>query len=162
LVAAAPRDAVTPLRLKRRNAVPEDQLAKLLRDVPEIDIDTVKGTSARLLAQGKDKNEAVADIMLNLFPKRADLSGLPVQNGEDCQTDGRSARQVQIFASAVKRAVLLTKGSDPAAKNSSMHAVYLQNAVLNSGGYLHREDSDNGSTGPRLKDEARAALVQLL
>src|SRR5438552_723714 len=61
-LAEAPVNAAAPMRstpadpprFKRLNCLPEEALADLLlQDVPEIDVDSIKGTSAKLLAQTK-------------------------------------------------------------------------------------------------------------
>src|SRR5262249_25612599 len=79
----------------------ESQLLQALqRESREVDIETEKGTSAKLLEEAKkapgpeaargdkDAPHPLSKIqpVLELLAKRDDLKGLPVRNGTECQT----------------------------------------------------------------------------
>jgi hypothetical protein len=110
------REPETPAvsSFKRRNSYPESELLlALAREAREVDIETEKGTAAKLLEEAKkapppeggkaatpeDKNAphplSKTQPVLELFAKRDDLKGLPVRNGTECQAGAKEAGAMQ-------------------------------------------------------------------
>jgi hypothetical protein len=167
-VPAAPVD---PPRFKRLNALPEEALADLLLlDVPEVDLDTAKGTSAKLLSQAKQGQvPASVQTVLDLLPQRADLSDLPFRKGAACQADKKTASQLEAISFPLRRLLLTTREAVPAQRNPYGRAVYFQQALL-SDLRLRRilfndrsvKDRTANGSAPRVREAAIPALVQLL
>jgi hypothetical protein len=108
---------------KRRSPYFESELLMALaRESREIDLETEKGTSAKILEEAKkapppdtgkaatpdDKNTprplSKTQPVLELFAKRADLKGLPVRNGADCQAGAKEAVDMQKLSREVRGA----------------------------------------------------------
>jgi hypothetical protein len=166
---SAPAD---PPGFKRLNCLPEEALADLLlQDVPELDVDSIKGTSAKLLAQAKSgQAPASVQTVLDLLPQRSDLGDLPFRKGPACQADKKAASQLQATSILLRSLLSRTPERARSNANSSMGAVYFQQALLSSsprfGKALFNEHAIKDRTGtgppPRVKEEAVPALAQLL
>lgn len=156
-------------RFKRLNHVDERTLTEILRqDVPEFDLDSVKGTSAKLLAQASKDSEKIQTV-LDLLPGRPDLAQLPLRQGRDCQTQRQTARQLEEFSRCLRTALAsLAKDQVPSTKSPGMRMVYFRNA-------LHADEvvrkvlldeaivtDSSASRSTNLNDGAVSALVQLL
>jgi hypothetical protein len=167
---SAPAD---PPGFKRLNCLPEEALADLLlQNVPELDIDSIQGTSAKLLGQAKSGQAPAASVqtVLDLLPQRSDLSNLPFRKGPACQADKKAASQLQATSILLRSLLSRTPERARSNANSSMGAVYFQQALLSSsprfGKALFNEHAIKDRTGtgppPRVREEAVPALAQLL
>jgi hypothetical protein len=117
----------------------ESELLQALQRVTrEIDIETEKGTSAKLLEEMKkaprpeaaargDKDAphplAKAQPVLELLAKRDDLKGLPVRNGAECQTGAKEARAIQELSREVRQSAgrLGRSGSSSVSHSEVIH-----------------------------------------
>jgi hypothetical protein len=94
---------LSPWKFKRCNLLDEETLTAELRHVAwEIDLDTVAGSSAKLLAARKP---APAQAALDFLAGRADLSGLPVRTFPDCQLDKNAAERLEGFSLVLREAL---------------------------------------------------------
>ena len=124
--AVAPRPALR----ERPPRLSEFYLALFLRDaVPEVDLESVKGSSEKLLATAKEgrsktqsgaaataKTEVSAAVpgsqqLEDLLKQRTDLSGLPVRKGTDCQAGKAAAGAMQAMSRELRR-TRIRKGED--------------------------------------------------
>jgi hypothetical protein len=103
--AAPPEDVDTPPQrervslaappgFKRHNhSLAEHELRMLLRvDVPEVKLDSVAGTSKKLLAKS-DRDHPVLDLLA----KREDLAGLPARQVAECQASAVAVTNMKIL-----------------------------------------------------------------
>jgi hypothetical protein len=94
-----------PPAFKRISPYSETQLlSQLDAQAKEIDLDATEGTAARLLADAPKATSAeaarndkdapyplpAAQPVLDLLAERADLKGLPVRKGKECQSDAKA------------------------------------------------------------------------
>jgi hypothetical protein len=110
-VAAAPaRERPDQARdLLRGGRTEEEYLQELQAFVPEVDLETRKGTANLILAAAKRKDVSAegpvppTHPLLILLPKRPDLVGLPVRGVADCQRDARAAARMGKISATVRR-----------------------------------------------------------
>jgi hypothetical protein len=100
-----------PPVFKRIHSLAENELAeRMLSNVPEVDIETVKDTGLRLLARATDgAGSAKTRTVLDLLPERADLSGLPLRKGADCQASADKARDMQTASRHMRRLLVFLR-----------------------------------------------------
>jgi hypothetical protein len=87
-----------PLRIKHRDLLSADELRRQLLAAPELDLDAEPGTSTRVLAAARQGNARFTHPILEPLLKRADLRGLPVAMGADCQLGRESAQNLQVLS----------------------------------------------------------------
>jgi hypothetical protein len=105
--------------VKRRQTLTEEELRAALTSAPEVDLETEKGTTAKIIKQmgnptrsksikvddeepNPDPRPPKAQPALELFAARADLRGLPVRNAPECQADVKEARAVDKLSRVVR------------------------------------------------------------
>jgi hypothetical protein len=92
-----------PPPFKRRDLRSEDSLRYDLR-AQEVDLESVKGTREKLLAAARESRlDKQKPNILDLRAERADLMGLPPQEGESCLVDPDLAKKRQAIANAVRK-----------------------------------------------------------
>jgi hypothetical protein len=108
----------------------DEQLAKLLREVPEIALDADRH-------KAKDEKEALAHakelvkgiqaqtqkdadgFVANLEKKRPDLAGLALRKGKECRLDAKTAQALSVLSLSVRSALFAPgRGSDSAGADS--------------------------------------------
>jgi hypothetical protein len=104
-------DAKAPPRLiaQRLHPLTEEELqTALARDAKELDLETEKGTKAKLLMKEAPKPakanagpEVKNPLILELLATRADLKGLPVRNAAECQVTAQEASAMEKVSSAI-------------------------------------------------------------
>jgi hypothetical protein len=146
------------LCFKRRSHLTEEQLADLLRwKIPEVDLDAEKGTAAKLLAQAKDSQApSKVQTVLDLLPGRADLNGLPLRKGSDCQANATDARKLQDLAVVLRQALDRVKDRRTVPSHWEALLVYVQQGLLNNQARRDIRPED------WQRKEAVAPLVQIL
>jgi HEAT repeats len=87
-----------PVRFRRRDLLSADELSRQLLTMPEVDLDTQAGTSARILEAARVGNSKFTHPVLEPLLKRNDLHGLPVAMGADCQLGKDSAENLQVLS----------------------------------------------------------------
>lgn len=95
-----------PPPFNRLDSLSEDLLlSQLLRSTPEVDLEHVKGTRDKLLAQARAaaKEGEKTSAILALYTERADLKGLPVLGEEVCQTRPEAAKKMQEISQKLRR-----------------------------------------------------------
>lgn len=148
------------LLVKRRNDLLDEDLRKQLLAAPEIMLDAVPGTTAGLMAAAarlQQSGLAYPGSAL-VARKRADLVGLPLRLGGDCQLGKEPAEELQVLSRKLR--VQLEASSNRRARGS----------FSGRGTLDPRPDSDHfrqgllHDTGQRewLRPEAVPALLQLL
>jgi hypothetical protein len=118
----------TPWPFKRRFPFPDEDLRFLLDSVArEVDLETEKGTTAKLLEKPKavtdtrvDKDTGPAptksEPILDLLARRDDLKGLPLRNRAECQVGAKEAMAMQRVSTDLRGEQLLrSRSSDPIA-----------------------------------------------
>jgi HEAT repeat protein len=101
----------TPARpaaaFKRRDKSSEEDLRKQLLRVPEVALDDVAGSSARLhkIAQNLSAGPIPFQGPASLLATRTDLEGLPLRMGDDCRLGKEPAENMQVLSRKL-RAVL--------------------------------------------------------
>src|SRR5262249_48106877 len=100
-VAQAKRPAA-PTFKRRRPDFQERLLETLAKETVEVDLESEKGTSAALLLTANRK-DARTQPVLPLLAQRADLKGLPVREGADCQLGVNDARAMQELSRSIRR-----------------------------------------------------------
>jgi hypothetical protein len=110
----------------------DEELARLLREVPEIalDVDRLKAkdekaAEAHIKELFKDirvQTEKDADgFVKGLEKKRADLAGLALRKGKDCRLDKKEAQALSVLSLTIRTAL---PGSDRRASADSVPGVY--------------------------------------
>lgn len=152
-------------RFKRRNLMTEEQLTAALWNVREIDLDAVAATSAKLLTKPPDKLTKVATA-LDILPKRADLSGLPMRQASACQLEAKTAQRIEGFSTVV-RMIMLKLENEKADIGVQGIALHFQEMLKTPQIFQRRTDNDKtfslAIVEPRdwLKREALPTLTQM-
>jgi hypothetical protein len=148
---AWPAESPLPMgTFAHRTTVGPDELCRQLRAVPEIDLDSVRGTSARLSRGGTLPGEGPHQFPVFLLA-RADLKGLPLRMGLECQIGKESAENLQVLSRKLR--IYLSKCVPQDGLDTRPDAVALRRMLL-EGPDAHR--------GDWLQPEAVPALSQLL
>ncbi len=97
-----------PRSFVRDQSATEKDLCERLLKFREIDLDTQKGTTAKLLAQTKKITPSAGDrdatpAILTLLASRSDLKGLPVWTGSLCQVERKEAELMGQLSPCVRR-----------------------------------------------------------
>ncbi len=161
--AAAP----SPPSFKRRHGYDEGLLReKLIQEARELDLETEKGASAKLLEsfkkaavkveKGSGDQAVPQPPIYDLVAQRADLKGLPMRNLSDCQLDKRAAAIVALLSREVRR-VAVPRGSRSQSSGSRFSEESARTSTLLSflEGSIHRELNVKDEVGNR-------TLVQML
>jgi hypothetical protein len=85
-------------RFRRRDLLSADELSRQLLAAPEIDIDAQAGTSSRLVDAARMGSSKQTPPILGPLLARADLHGLPVAMGADCQLGKESSDNLQVLS----------------------------------------------------------------
>jgi hypothetical protein len=147
---ARPRPAA--FAVKRRQHLSDEELERLLAKVPEIDIESVPQTSARLMVWGKAaqvQNRHFSGPVL-LRNERRDLAGLPFRLGLDCRAGKEAAENLHVLSRKLRghmQSTLPTDGSD-----CRIDAERLRQLLMGT---------DDGRS-PWLQTQALSTLVQML
>src|SRR5207248_884527 len=106
---------------KRRDVMGEFELATMLQQMPEVDLDAVEGSSAKILTAARqsetmsengnlhpaDKRTSQARAPVHVLPdllaQRSDLTGLPMQKAKDCQASAGDAAERQKISRDLRR-----------------------------------------------------------
>jgi hypothetical protein len=166
----SPAAPPAPRPFEQLDLLSEEALTKSLQDTPEVALDSVIGTSAKLLAQGKAwQIPPRIETVLDLLPQRPDLRMLPFRRGADCQTDQHAAEQMQVFSSGFRPLFLRIRGAKAWNGDPNSRLVYFQQAVYNDARarrLLFNEcDAKNApakNSMLSLKEQAVPVVVQLL
>jgi hypothetical protein len=107
-----------PIRYKRLNATTEEELRQQLERVRELALDTVEGTSRRLIVDVKwaahqrakkpDPGQPLPDFIIRVIRSRPDLDGLPVQLRNACRLERQQAENFQVLARQIRQDVSRT------------------------------------------------------
>jgi hypothetical protein len=161
-----------PPVFKRINTLTDTHLTELiLSRVPEIEIDKVKGTSSQLLAETKGGAGAPKiRTVLDLLSERADLGGLPMRNGADCQIPREQAEDLQVISRGMRPLVTELRAELQRGLSHRMLGYSLQTLAREgrgrgrSGKSSFNENEASLSTGSRLslKPTAVSGVVQIL
>jgi hypothetical protein len=79
-------------RLDRRLA---EELSAELMVLPEINLETARGTAERLVSTASLRRHESRHLTLEVFSLRADLAGLPFRKGADCELGSAPAAKLQ-------------------------------------------------------------------
>jgi hypothetical protein len=101
-----------PFRFKRRDWLSADELSRQLLAMPELDLDAVPGTSIRILAATRPANPTFTHPVLEPLLKRADLHGLPLAMGADCQLGKESSENLQVLSRKLRQHMSQSLPSD--------------------------------------------------
>ncbi len=93
-----PEGSPSEFRMRRRDRLSADELARLLLAVPEIDLDADSKTTATLLASASTDRSPFTHPILDPLLRRDDLHGLPVQMAFDCQLSKEPAQNLQVLS----------------------------------------------------------------
>ena len=75
------------------------QLARTARDV---DLDSVKGTREKVLAEARNDKDKKKHPILALRTERSDLKGLPMREGADCQARPKAVKKIQAISTTLR------------------------------------------------------------
>ncbi len=105
VVTSTPPPALNPLLqlpevnkpiFKRLDDMPESYLLRhFAEQAAEVDLERVKGTREKLLAKGREDKDKKNPPILALCAERADLKGLPMRQGADCQARPAAVKTMQ-------------------------------------------------------------------
>ncbi len=139
-----------PGTFTRRTTASPEELCRQLRAVPEIDLDSARGTTARLLREGVPSGEGPHQFPTFLLA-RADLKGLPLRMGLECQIGKESAENLQVLSRKLR--VYLSKSVPQDGLDTRPDAVALRPMLL---------AGPDAARGDWLQPEAVPTLTQLL
>jgi hypothetical protein len=139
---------VVPIFKRRQTDGEEELRVRLDKEARELDVDAVKGTTAKLLrgagkGTGADKESATTAPVLGLIAGRDDLRGLPVRNLDECQAPAAEAKTMQSLSREV-RDLTARKRSKSSSANAEMvqREIDLTDYLLNKAtGAGWREDA---------------------
>src|SRR5712691_3958459 len=149
LVKAAPQPPA--MAFKQRKPRSPDELCRALLAVSEVNLDTIPGSSVKLLAIEKTQQGQATHLVPELLAKRPDLSGLPMRMGYDCQLGKESAENLQVLSRKLR--VYLSQSVPNDGIDTRIDAVALRKKLL---------EGNDGARKEWLQAEAVPALVQLL
>jgi hypothetical protein len=117
---------------KRRQLYSEDELfARLLADSRELDIETGKGTTAKLLTEPKKATPPI----LELVAQRDDLKGLPMRNVADCKTSDKEAKSMKEMSGVMRSITTNSRSKEDTTSSSDVFhrdyylVMYMEKAV---------------------------------
>jgi hypothetical protein len=91
-------------RLKRLDDMTESALVYLLaKTAKDIDLESVKGTREKLLAEARKDGEKTP--ILALRAERSDLKGLPMREGAECQARAEDVKKMQEISFTLRRSL---------------------------------------------------------
>lgn len=96
--------AAEELGVKRIRRLTDEDLRKQLFAVPEVNLDRVPSTSAKIVkaaareAAKHPQARELVHILPTLLPQRSDLHGLPMRMGADCQLGKDSAENLHVLS----------------------------------------------------------------
>jgi len=100
---------------RRRNKLSDEELRRQLLGVPELKLDRDRGRklSDDILATAR-RGDAESHFTVSLLDARADLAGLPLRRGADCQLGKEPAENLQNFSRKLRQALAAAQASgDP-------------------------------------------------
>jgi hypothetical protein len=170
---AGPRPAVGPpigaaptvarRAFQRRDYQSADELSRQLFAAPELDLDAEAGTGARLALAGRGASVTFMHPVFEPLLKRADLQGLPIAMGADCQLGRESAVNLQGLSSELR--VQLAQCLRDDAAGSRVNADALRQRLLEGGNNYWRQTDAVPTLVQMLQAEdrpVRLLLVELL
>ena len=123
---------------KRYSSYGEGNLRdRLYKDSRELDVETEKGTTAKLLAEAAkavkpqsadkdaDKPQAKTPPILELIAKRDDLKGLPVREVDKCQVPAKEAKIMSEMSVSVRTISAKLRETDSSFSTSQSYVVCL-------------------------------------
>jgi hypothetical protein len=119
-----------------REAEEEALQLHLQASVRELDLETTKGTTLELVAQAQQsmrnavgRTEPLGQgLLLGHLAKRADLQGLPLLMGVDCQADGKVVATMAEVSTTLRRS--LAQANRPTMSSSGMSLGFTPNTEL--------------------------------
>jgi hypothetical protein len=137
--------------------------------MPEVDLDAQAGTSTRLVAARRGKMQLTHPVFEPLA-KRADLHGLPVAMGPDCQLGKESAQNLQYLARSLRFHVslCLAAGSDTRVEADKLRQRLIEGRLDAVGGGAQMPSAPSGgilgvpSASTWRHEDAVPTLVQML
>jgi hypothetical protein len=142
-----PRSQTT---LKRRPYRSTDDLCRQLMAIPEIDLDSIPGTSERLLVWSRLRGPS-SHVLPELFAWRSDLAGLPLQMGLDCRLGKESTENLQVLSRKLRSHLIEVVPKDGVDMRHDAQA--LRRKLL---------DGKDGARQEWVQAEALPTLVQML
>jgi hypothetical protein len=88
----------TPRAFPHHRPLAVDDLGRQLLLVPELDLESVPGASAKVLAAARVQRGQAPHVVPDLLVKRSDLKGLPMRMGLECQLGKESAENLQVLS----------------------------------------------------------------
>src|SRR6266550_6201362 len=113
---------------KQRKPRSPDELCRTLLAAPELNLDTVPGSSLKLLAIEKTQQGQATHLVPELLAKRPDLSGLPMRMGYDCQIGKEPAENLQVLSRKLR--VYLSQSVPNDGIDTRIDAVALRKKLL--------------------------------
>lgn len=83
---------------------------RLARTAKDVDLESVKGTREKLLAEARKDKDRKKPAILALRAERSDLKGLPMREGADCQARPEAVKKMQEISIALRNAPDLWTG----------------------------------------------------
>jgi hypothetical protein len=80
-----------------------DLIHDLSEITKEVDLESVKGTREKLLAEARTEKDGKKVPILALRAQRPDLKGLPMQEGVDCQASCPAVKRMQEISTTLRR-----------------------------------------------------------
>src|SRR5262249_37833570 len=116
---------------KRRDKSSEEDLRKQLLSPPEVALDDVAGSSARLQKQARNLSNSGIPFQgpASLLSSRPGLQGLPLRMGVDCQLGKEPAENMQALSRKMR--AMLEKVMPKDGIDSRPDAAQLREALLN-------------------------------
>jgi hypothetical protein len=149
--AAAPPPAPAPAPFKHRRDLSTDDLCRQLLAVPELDLDSIPGSSGKLLSGARTNPGTAPHIAPDLLVKRAERDGLPLRMGLECQLGKESAENLQVLSRKLR---IYLAGSVPQdGIDTRPDPLALRRKLL---------DGRDGERGDWQQPEAVPTLTQLL
>lgn len=161
VVVAAPEPAkpkLPELNFKRLQAKSPDELTRTLVKAPEINLETQRGTSSFLVTFAEANKNKFPHVAPPLYTERADLRGLPMRMGVDCQINKESAQNLHVLSRKL-RLYLGQAAGDPTRNGRAVIADMRPDHTKLRKLLLEGPDGDKGEwTQP----DAVPTLVQML
>jgi hypothetical protein len=93
-----PDGAPSEFRMRRRDRLSADELARLLLAVPEIDLDSLSKTTVTSLASANPNRSPFTHPILDPLLRWRYLHGLPIHMAHDCQLGKEPAQNLQVLS----------------------------------------------------------------
>jgi hypothetical protein len=87
-----------PPAFRHHRPLAVDDLCRELLLVPELDLESAPGASAKVLAAARAQGREGPHVVPELLVRRSDLKGLPMRMGLECQLGKESAENLQVLS----------------------------------------------------------------